>query len=547
VVSVREHCDVLVVGSGAAGLLAACRAADAGHDVLLLERSSLLGGTTATSGGVLWVPANEPMLAAGYRDSPALGVEHLLAVTQGKARREQLDWFVRTAGLAVRYLHARTAVRLVPLTRADHHWDLPGAAAAGRALDNLPFDTTAHPELVGMVRPATYLPELTMAERESGLPPEVGAEVQEARRANGVRTLGGALVGALAASALARGVRLVCGSRLVTLDRASEGVWRAVAGEGAQRQVVVRVAVVLASGGFEWDDDLREEHLGVPLLPVGAPGNEGDGLRLALAAGAAVDELGTWWGAPVLHDPSARYDGRPTGRMASVELAAPGALLVDRGGRRFVDESANYHDIAHALARLDPATGKSSRAPAWLVYDAACARHTSIAGLPVGTPPAWAQVAPTLADLARAIHLPVDALADTVARFNAGALDGRDPDFGRGRAPARAVAGGAGLAPLAEAPYHALPILAGTLGTSGGVVTDDRAQVLDGSGKPVPGLFAAGNVAATVFGGAYPGGGASLALAAARAYAVGAALADGPGHGILPLRTAGVDLGPSGP
>jgi 3-oxosteroid 1-dehydrogenase len=130
----------------------------------------------------------------------------------------------------------------------------------------------------------------------------------------------------------------------------------------------------------------------------------------------------------------------------------------------------------------------------------------------------------TLAELARRIGVPENALAVTVARFNEGARRGEDPDFGRGRAPAPAVAGGAGLAPLTEPPYTAVPILVGTLGTSGGVSTDAHARVLDRAGEPIPGLFAAGNVAATIFGGTYPGGGASLALAAARAYALGEAL-----------------------
>jgi 3-oxosteroid 1-dehydrogenase len=487
------------------------------------------------------------MLAAGYPDSPALAVEHLLAVTRGTVPREKLDWFVRTAGLAVRYLNERTAVRLVPLARADHHWDLPGAAAGGRALDNLPFDPSPHAELVGNIRPATYLPELTMAERESALPPQEAAALQLERQAKGVRTLGGALVGALAASALARGVRLLRGTRLVALERQPHGAWRAVTQSTEEGQVAVRVAVVLATGGFEWDEDLRLEHVGVPLLPVGAHGNHGDGLRLALEAGAAVAELWTWRGAPVLHDPTARYDGMPTGRMASVELAAAGAILVDRGGHRFVDESANYHDLAHALAANDPVSGESLHSPAWLVYDAACARHTPMAGLPAGTAPPWARMAPTLVGLARAIGVPEDALVATVERFNGEALHGRDPDYGRGRAPARAVPGGAGLAPLSEPPYVAVPVLAGTLGTSGGVVTDGQARVVDGSGDPIPGLLAAGNVASTIFGGSYPGGGASLALAAARAYAVGEALVKGPDSATARRRGGDIDLGLSAP
>ncbi len=527
-VTARERCDVLVVGSGAAGLAAACRARELGLDVVLAEASDLLGGTTATSGGVLWVPANHLMAGAGHVDDADRALEHLRAVTRDAEPPERLRWFVRTAGLAVRWLHTSTAVRLVPLARADHHWDLPGAATAGRALDNLPFDASAfpdHPVLAEHLRPPTYLPALTMAERESGTPDPLG--LVERRRATGVRTLGGALVGALAASALTAGVRVRRGHRLEVLDRTAGPGWRALlSGPAGGLELEVRRAVVLATGGFEWDEDLRDRHLGAPLLPVGAPGGTGDGLRLAVAAGAAVDRLGTWWGAPVLHDPSARYDGRPTGRMASVEIAAPGAVLVDRHGRRFVDESAGYHEVAHAIAATDPATGRPEHAPAWLVYDARCAARTAVAGLPVGEVPSWGHVSGSLTGLADLTGLPADELVRTVDRFNAGAASGADPDHGRGRAPAAAVAGGAGLAPLTSAPYAAVPVLAGTLGTSGGLVTDAAARVLDPDGRPVTGLLAAGNVATTLFAGSYPGGGASLALAVARAYASGAGLAD---------------------
>ena len=160
------------------------------------------------------------------------------------------------------------------------------------------------------------------------------------------------------------------------------------------------------------------------------------------------------------------------------------------------------------------------------MYDAECAARTAVAGLPVGEVPPWGHVATSLEALAGSTGLPADELARTVARFNAGAASGVDPEHGRGRAPAAAVAGGAGLAPLTSPPFAAVPVLAGTLGTSGGLVTDAAARVLDPGGRPVAGLLAAGNVATTLFAGSYPGGGASLALAVARAFAAGTALAD---------------------
>ncbi|MGC5015820.1 FAD-dependent oxidoreductase [Streptosporangium sp. DT93] len=527
-------CDVLIVGSGAAGLTAACRAADAGHRVLVVERAAVLGGTTAVSGGVIWAPGNH--LADADADAEAdadvtddagddatdagqggSALRHLVAVTRGSVPRARIEWFLRTVEEAVRYLCDETHVDLFALERPDYRADLPGARRGGRALDNRPFDVAAYPGLEGLLRPPTYLPWLTMAEREQDGGADLAA-IDRDRRERGTRTMGGALAGALAVSARARGVDFLLGARAVGLERSGHSWDLTLEHLG---RVTARRAVVLASGGFEWDPALQRAFLPSRLTPIGAPGNEGDGLLMALRSGAAVTDLTASWGVPVFCDPEVRYEGLPTGRLAAGELTRPGSIMVDGSGRRFADEAGNYHDLTKVFRETDPATGAPRHVPAWFVYDAGHRARYPVAGTPPGGTPSWAITRPTPRELARACDIDAEALAETIAEFNAGAVAGADRRFGR--APAS-------LAPLAEGPFTAIPVVAGTLGTCGGVVTDDHGRVLTRDGTPVEGLFAAGNVAATVLGDHYPGGGTSLAVAVARAYAIGAALGEGARH-----------------
>ncbi|WP_169951207.1 FAD-dependent oxidoreductase [Microbispora sp. H11081] len=522
-------CDVLVLGSGAAGLVAACRAADAGHDVLLVERANLIGGTTAVSGGVLWVPGNHLMEAGGYSDRREDALAYLTAVTRGDMPRERIEWFLDVGPEAVRYLCDETEVGLAALGRPDYRADLPGAVPGGRVLDNLPFETGAHPGLAELLRPATYLPAITMLEREQSPGLDVEKAARE-RQSRGIRTMGGALAGALAVSAHARGVTFVVGARAVELERSGDAWHVTLRQDGRTRRVVARTAVVLASGGFEWNPDLQRAYLPAPVLPIGAPGNEGDGLLMALRAGAAVRDMTASWGVPAFQDPSVRYEDLPTGRLANVEMTRPGSVMVNRSGRRFVNEAQNYHDLTKVFREVDPANGVPRHTPAWLVYDGAYQERYPVAGVPRGTSPEWGVTRDTLEELAAACGIDADGLAETIERFNEDAASGSDRSFSRGDSVADrhlgdpAVGPNPCLAPITRPPFTAVPVHAATLGTCGGALTDDQGRVLTPSGQPVEGLFAAGNVSASLFGDFYPGGGTSLAAAVVRAYAIGSAL-----------------------
>ncbi|AUI50543.1 FAD-dependent oxidoreductase [Arthrobacter crystallopoietes] len=526
--------DVVIIGSGAAGLVSAVRAADAGLTVLVLEKAAKLGGTTAAGGGVLWAPNNHLAKAAGFTDSHEAGTAYLSEAAGHVMSAEEIDWYVATAPRAVEYLASNTRVSLTPLARPDYHLEWPGSADGGRGLDNNAFDPAGYPGMAEAIRPSSYFPLLTMAERDelNGRAPD--QQLLAERAATGVRTMGGALVGSLLASALDRGVTVAASAPVEDLARSEDGWKVTINDDGGSRTTSAEVranAVVIASGGFEWNARLRSAFLGFPVTPISAPSNEGDGLQLGLKAGAAVADMTAIWGVPVICPPTQIYDGVPSGRMGNVEMTLPGSITVNSAGKRFVNEALNYHDASRVFATIDPRTLHQQNNPAWLVFDAAYLAKYPVAGSTPGIPADWMVTAPSLEKLAAKLGIDQDGLSATVAKFNADAETGTDTEFGRGSTPQDRFLGDAGnlpnpcLAPLNTGPFYAVPIKAGVLGTSGGLETNLHGQVLDRHGHPLAGLYAAGNVSAGVFRNNYPGGGATLGSAITRAFAASEHLA----------------------
>lgn len=525
-----ETYDVVVVGSGAAGLVSAVRAADAGLSVLVVEKATLLGGTTAAGGGVMWAPNNHLARAAGYADSHADGVAYLGAAAGHVLSAAEIEWYVATAPRAVSYLDGHTKVSMVPISRPDYHLAWQGSANGGRGLDNNAFDPAGYPGLSEVIRPSSYFPLLTMTERDELNGRAANPALLAQRAATGVRTMGGALVGSLLASALDRGVQLAIGTGVEALEK-TEGEWTLdLGGEASGKRITAR-AVVLASGGFEWNARLREAFLPFPVTPISAPSNAGDGLELGLKVGATVADMPAIWGVPVISTPEHQYDGHQSGRMANVEMTLPGSITVNAKGRRFVNEALNYHDASRVFASIDPQTGRQANNPAWLVFDSTYLSKYPVAGSTPGQAADWMASAPTLEELARMIGVDPDGLNSTVQRFNADAANGVDTEFGRGATAQDRFLGDEEntpnpcLAPLLKGPFYAISIHAGALGTSGGLATDFDGRVLDRRRNPIPGLYAAGNVSAAVFRNNYPGGGATLGSAITRAFAVGEHLA----------------------
>lgn len=479
---------VAVLGSGVAGLCAALAAATEGAAVTLFEAHEQLGGTTALSGGIGWFPANRHV----PDDTPEAALAYLRALALGDTDDALLEVFAREAGGAAERLERETPLAWQPVAYADYHAELPGGREqGGRSLEPAPHDPSA--AVAALVREAPNITApVTYVELATG---EIDREALARRRERGTFTLGRALIAALTEACLEAGVRIEAGTRVQALPQAD--------------------AVVLATGGFERDPQLASAFLRGPMLaPVGAPTARGDGLRLAIAAGALLGSMSEAWWCPAAQIPGDAIDGEPMFRLILTERARPGCLLVNGRGVRFVDEAQNYNDLGRTMQNFEPTSFSYPNVPAWLVFDGRYRATYRLGPLSRRDPdPDWLARGETPAGLAAAIGVPAAALEATIARFNEGAAHGEDPEFGRGSFPYDRFIGA--LGPLEQPPYYAFRVLPGCLGTKGGPKTDDRGRVLSvADGRPIPGLYAAGNAAASPFGLAYPGAGGTIGPAA---------------------------------
>lgn len=530
-------CDVLVIGSGGAGLLAACRAADTGASVIVAERHPLLGGTTAISGGMLWVPARAGMPS----DSADSALRYLLAVTEGTVPPQRLRDYIETSCRMVEYLAEHTPVRLFEIDRPDYHPDWPGGHPGGRCLDNRPFHAGERVGLLDRIRRDSHFPPLTYQESHDSRWLGPDPELLSARLDDDVVTVGAALVAALVAGCDDHGIQFLTGLRARSLRVRSDRVC-GVDGDGPNGRVSIeaRSAVILASGGFESNASLRKAFLGnLEVTPAGPADNDGDGLLMALRAGAAVDLMSDAWWAPVVTGPARSRPAQPGQRTSWPrhlvgERCLPGSIMVNRTGRRFVNEAINYNDVTKALFQFDPVRHEPSNLPAWLVVDETFRRRYPIGAARADEPPPdWFLRGESLTELAANAGIDAAGLSSTVAEFNSFAALGVDAHFGRGSDVHDRYYGddrrGSNpcLGPLDSPPFWAVPVGIGTLGTKGGLVTDPDGRVLGTDGAPVDGLFAAGNVAASVMGPGYPGSGGTLGPALAAGYRCGAAAGAG--------------------
>ena len=518
--------DVVVLGSGAAGLTAAIAAADGGARVALYEKADEVGGTSAWSGGMVWIPRNGHMAELGIEDSREDVLTYLMSMSHGLMQEDLVSAFVDAGPEVIDHLEAKTPARFQVIRDfPDYHPEHPGAArGGGRSMECplFPFAdlgpwqdrVTVGPQLSGNV----LMSETSLGR---GAPGGVPAEELARRRVRGERGAGQGLVGALLKGCLDRGVEPVTGARgdrlLVEDGRVVGAVLETAEGP---LEVRARGGVVLATGGFEWDRELVTTFLRGPLERTAAvPTNTGDGLRMAMRVGARLGNMREAWWVPIIDVP--QPDGTTAAWQVNGERSRPHSIMVNRKGRRFADEAANYNALGAAFHVLDVTEFDYVNHPAWLVADDfylaryGLAGHRSRAGADT---PSWLVEAPTIAELAGRIDVPVDALESTVARWNEGAAQGRDPDFRRGESLHDRWWGdstfGDGaestVGPLDTAPYYAVRVYSGCLGTKGGPRTDPHGQVLDVDGAPLGGLYAAGNVMASALGMTYGGAGGTL-------------------------------------
>jgi len=529
--------DVLVVGSGAGGQTAAIAAADQGAQVVVIEKSDLYGGTSAMSGGAIWIPVSSQARAAGAQDSPEDAFQYIRALAAPNVPDSLIHAYVQQAPAMLDWVEAHTEARFMSVPYTDYHAELPGGKPGWRTHMPVEIDGRVLGEDVQILRPASKAASLfgrinwTLMEAHYMLNRPAGwikvflkilwryyGDVAQRLRTPRDRflTLGNALVGRLRISLNQRKVPIWLSTRLVSLVTENGRVTGAVVERGGKTlRIQARKGVVLAAGGFERNAQMRQQYLPGSPDPTNTgahPYNTGDAIRIGQEAGAAVRNLGSAWWAPVFKVP-----GEESARLCTYERALPGCIIVNQKGVRFHNEAASYHISAQEMV-------KANSASAWAVFDM---RYRS--NYPMGPVipkfPDWILPravrsillkARSLEELAGKMGVPADALKQTVETFNAGAARGKDLQFGRGDAAYDRYYGdpkvlpNPNLAPIVRAPFYAFPIYSGDIGTNGGLVIDEHARVLDGGGQPIGGLYATGNCTASVMGGSYPGAGSTL-------------------------------------
>jgi succinate dehydrogenase/fumarate reductase flavoprotein subunit len=537
------ECDVLVAGSGAGGLAAAITARRHGLEVIVAEKEPLFGGTTARSGGWLWIP-NHPMQAEiGIKDSLEEASTYLLHEAGEKYDPERVNAFLTAGPRMVDWFQRETVLKFdASATFSDYHPDAPGGKSGGRSMVARAYDGRELGPLLAQLRPP--LPELTVFGVMIGSGVELthftrwskslASAAFVARRlvghacarlfyGRGVRlTNGNALAGRLLKSAVDAGVVLWNSCSLESLWKEGGEVRGAeVRKAGETVRIRTRRGVVLACGGFPHDQERRKKLFPHEVHHSPAPeGNVGDGLRLAHLAGGRVDETlpnaAAW--VPVSRVP--RGDGSFGLFPHFIDRAKPGVIAVTRKGRRFVNEGNSYHDFVQALMKEVPTDREVS---AWLITD-----HRAIRAYGLGFVKPWPlPLGPHLKsgylvkgssfdELAEKLGIDKDRFSKALGHYNEAAKSGSDPDFGKGGTAYNRFYGdpeikpNPSVAPIVEAPFYAVKLVVGDLGTYAGIATNGNAQVLDENKRPIPGLYAAGNDALSIMGGNYPGPGITL-------------------------------------
>ena len=539
--------DVIVVGSGAGALLTAVRAADAGLSVQVVEKTDLVGGTSAISGGGIWIACNHDQGRNGIRDSVDEAFRYVRTAARGLAADDRVLAYVETARHMARYLdEIGVRYRAMPLY-ADYYPHLAGALPGGRTMDPVAFDASRLGlEALAQVRPTNpgqlifgrmgidAFDARTLIAKEPGanwalvrimlryfLDYPWRFKTRRDRRMTG----GQALIGGLYAALRQRQVPVWLNAPLQELILDGARVAGAVVlRDGKPERLTARRGVVLAAGGFERNQALREQHLPQPTdagwtaTPPGA--NVGDAHRAGEQVGAAMHLMGHTWGAPTLFVPKEEKF-----RAMFVERSMPGCMVVDARGERFLNESGPYPEFQQAMFARHQATGGAI--PAWIVFDATFRARYPIGPLmPASAVPDakvrrswWGQVVwkgETLADLAREIGVDAAGLQASAARMSEFARTGKDLDFDRGGNVFDRYYGDVNvkpnpnLAPIEKGPFYAMKLWPGDIGTKGGLLTDRDARVLREDGSVIDGLYAIGNTSAAVMGPSYPGAGSTL-------------------------------------
>ncbi|MBA2952580.1 3-oxosteroid 1-dehydrogenase [Nocardioides sp. MAH-18] len=530
-----ESVDVVVVGAGGAGMTAALAAKKRGLETVLIEKSSYFGGSTARSGGGVWIPNNSALKRAGQSDDPELSRTYLDSIVGDVVPKERRDTYLARGPEALDFIHEHTPVRFTWVPQySDYHPEAPGGRAAGRSCEPVPMDARFLGDELKRLHP-----QYTKA------PANLIVTQADFRKISlGLRTLRGPAT--MAKIFLRRLVAMVLGRKMFAMGNAiaiglRQGLVDAdvpvhydteltdlVLEEGRvvgvrvrqgddERVLRARRGVILGSGGFERNLEMREKYQPQPTSvdwTTGSEFNTGGGILAGIAAGAQVDLMDdSWWG-PTIPLPSGPW-------FALAERNLPGSIIVNQAGHRYMNEALPYVEAVHAMYDGE-ATGVG-HVPSWMIIDQRYRNRYVFAGLfpRQPFPGRWYKIgtirkASSIEALAAEIEVPAEALRATVDRFNGFAQAGVDEDFHRGESAYDkyysdpTVKPNPSLHAIDEGPFYAVKIVPGDLGTKGGLVTDERSRVLRADGSVIPGLYAAGNCSSAVMGHTYAGPGATI-------------------------------------
>lgn len=560
--------DVIVVGSGAGALLAAIRASDEGLKALVIEKTALVGGTSAISGGGIWIPDNHDMPKAGLRDSIDVAFGYVKACAKGMASDDRVLAYVETARHMARYLtQIGVPYRCMP-EYSDYYPAVAGALPGGRTMDPVDFNASKLGlEGLDLMRPtnpgqlifgrmninAFQARSMLARERKSKfmlmwimaryfLDYPWRSKTRRDRRLTGGQALIGGLLTALRQRKIALWLQTPLES-LVTENGRVTGV--VVQKDGQSVRLQARQAVILGAGGFERNQAMREANLPQPTnqawTATPPDANTGDAIRAGAAVGAQLHLMAHTWGVPTLMVPKEEKF-----RPMFVERSLPGCMVVNARGERFLNESGPYPEFQQAMFANHASTGGGI--PAWIVFDATFRANYPIGPLmPAAAVPdsrlrkSWLNTVywkgETLPELASQIGVDPAGLVASAARMTEFARTGKDLDFDRGGNVFDRYYGDTNvrpnpnLAPIAKGPFYAMKLHPGDIGTKGGLLTDRDARVLNEAGQVVAGLYCIGNNSASVMGPAYPGAGSTLGPAMTFAFRAIAAIKGQP----LPL------------
>lgn len=538
--------DFLVVGSGGGGMAAAITASDHGLKSLVIEKSEYYGGTTAISGGVIWIPNNHHMKEVGINDSQEEGYRYLKQLTAGEVSDKRLRAYVQEGPEMLKYMERNTLVKYASApSYTDYYPELDGGKTGGRSLDPDPYSRRKLGKIDAQLRPQTHgeiLDRFTLTAKEAHaflnfslktyfiLFKRLGLFYLDIPRRlkklpDNRLTLGSALVGRLRKSMEDRDIPLWLNTSAESLIiESGKVIGLVVEKEGKTQRIKVNNGVLFACGGFAHNDEMRKKYQAHPVnasWSVACPTNTGDGIIIGEKVGARLGFMSKAWWTPVMTMPRGRVEALIIGK------SMPGCILVNKKGKRFTNDAASYEDVIKGQYAAH--SEESPSIPCYLVFDARY-RHNYSLGRALGPGKAvpdsvvndkliktgWLKKARTLEALAKQLEIDAEGLISTIKRFNGFAETGKDLDFGRGDSLSdryysdHSIIPNSCIAPIETAPFYAIEIFPGDLGTKGGLVSDEYARVLDKEDKAIEGLYVTGNCSASVMGDSYPGAGSTI-------------------------------------